>query len=58
MFLLVFPGATGKGAEVGLIEVGMALVYLSIFLFVFYKSLSKAALVPQGHPFLKETDNH
>ena len=58
MFLLVMPGATGAPVSVGPIEIGLALVYLAVFVFVFFRSLSGSELVPQGHPFLKEAESH
>ena len=58
VYLLVIPGVTGTATTIGVLEIGMAVVYLSIFLFVFFKSLSKAPLVVHGHPFLVESEGH
>ncbi|MFT3740417.1 MAG: hypothetical protein QM786_16845 [Breznakibacter sp.] len=58
VFLLVMPGVTGQPVAVGGIEIGLLLVYLSVFVFAFFRSLSNKSLVPQGHPFLKEAESH
>jgi hypothetical protein len=58
VYLLVMPGVLGKAVTVGPVEIGLVLVYLALFLFVVFKSLSKAPLQPEGHPFLVETESH
>jgi hypothetical protein len=58
VYFMVMPGVTGKAVTFGPIEIGMAMVYLALFLFVFFKSLSKAPLVVDGHPFLVESETH
>jgi hypothetical protein len=58
VFLMVFPGTIGSSAHIGLVEVGTGLGYLGAFLFVTFKELAKAALVPKNHPMLPEAAHH
>jgi hypothetical protein len=58
VYFMVMPGVTGRSVTFGAVEIGMAMVYLALFLFVFFKSLSKAPLEIQGHPFLMESETH
>ncbi len=55
-FLLIMPCTLGGQAEVGLIEIGMMLGFAGLFLWVVLRALSKAALVPVNHPYLKESN--
>jgi hypothetical protein len=57
MYLQIMPGATGINS-VGYIEIGSYLGFLGIFSFIVTRSLSKAALIPQNHPYLKESMAH
>ena len=42
----------------GLIEIGTMIGFLSLFLFVFYNSLSKANLIAKNDPYLSESLHH
>ena len=42
----------------GLLELGTMLGFLGLFLFVFFNTLSKAALVPKHDPYLAESLHH
>ncbi len=57
MYLQIMPGATGVNS-VGYIEIGSYLGFLGIFAFIVTRALSKAALIPQNHPYLKESMAH
>ncbi|HLG35134.1 MAG TPA: quinol:cytochrome C oxidoreductase [Bacteroidia bacterium] len=58
VFLMVFPGTIGSAAHIGLVEVGTGLGFLGAFLFVTFKELTKAALVPKNHPMQTEAAHH
>jgi hypothetical protein len=47
----------GSGS-LGLIEIGLALVFLAMFLFVVLTSLTKFPLVAKHHPMMAESMNH
>jgi len=56
MYQLITPGATqDPDRYVGLIEVGMWLGFLGLFLFVVKRSLAKASLTVENHPYLEES---
>lgn len=57
-YLMISPGTIGHDSGFGFLEVGLILVFLSAFLFVFYNSLSKAPLFAKNHPMLKESLHH
>ncbi|MCW3105049.1 MAG: hypothetical protein JWO09_3489 [Bacteroidetes bacterium] len=58
VFMMVMP-ATVKGHwHLGWVEIGMALGFLGLLLFVIHRALSKAPLMVQKHPYLDETLHH
>jgi hypothetical protein len=58
VWLLVTPGVMGGDAHLGLMDVGMFLGFLGLFVFVVLKGLTKAPLVPVNHPYLEESVHH
>lgn len=54
-YLCIMPGSVGNNASIGFLEIGMTIGYAGLFLFVVFRSLTKASLVPVNHPFLKES---
>ena len=62
-YLMIFPGighhiAKGAHWSPGIFEIGMTLGYAGGFIYVIFKSLSKANLVPKNHPYLEESLHH
>jgi len=57
-FLMVQPGTLGHNGGVGLIEVGMFLLYGSVVTLVVLSGLSKGNLIPKNHPMLEESYHH
>ena len=57
-YLMITPGVMKDNGGIGLVEIGMLLVYGSAFLFVTFITLSKSALVPKHHPMLEESIHH
>jgi hypothetical protein len=56
LFLAIMPGTVGaEKAHIGLFEIGFTVLYISIFSWFTFKSLTKAALVPENHPYYKES---
>lgn len=55
VFLMVSPGAMKSEATIGLIEIGMFLVFLGVFVFMVLKSLASRPLVVKNHPFIEES---
>jgi hypothetical protein len=54
-YLLVMPGTLDENPGIGIPEIGMTAIFAGIFLFVVFRSLTKANLVPKNHPYLKES---
>lgn len=57
-FLMVQPGTLGHNGGLGLMELGMLLVYGSAFAFVALTNLSKHNLIAKNHPMLEESYHH
>ena len=57
VYLMIMPGSLGAHAEIGFMEIGMAIGFLGLFLFVVFRAFSKAPISVVKHPFLDES-NH
>lgn len=57
-YLMVSPGTVGENGGFGILEVGLIMTYVSAFLFVVHRALSKAPLFAKNHPMLKESLHH
>jgi hypothetical protein len=57
-YMMIMPGTMRGESGFGLIELGTALTFLGVFLFLFTKRLASAPLVPVNHPFLEESIHH
>ncbi|MGQ1785870.1 hypothetical protein [Saccharicrinis sp. GN24d3] len=56
LFLAIMPGAVGaEHAHIGLFEIGLSVLYVSIFAWFVFKALTKGNLVPENHPYFKES---
>jgi hypothetical protein len=56
LYLAIMPGAVGsEQAHIGVLEIGMTLLYLSLFFWVTFRQLAKAPMVPENHPYFKES---
>ncbi len=58
LFVMIMPGTMKEAGSIGLIEVGMPMVYFGVFCLVVSYFLSRAPLIPKQHPYLKETLAH
>lgn len=58
VYLMFAGGSLGATAEIGLVEIGMALLLCGLFIRVVLTNLSKAPLTPVNHPFLDESIHH
>lgn len=57
-YIMVMPGTVETHRGFGWIEVGTALGFLGLFIFLVFSKLSKHALAPAKHPFLEESLHH
>lgn len=58
VFQMVMPGSVKADWGIGILEIGLFLGYLGLFLFVVHSSLAKAPLVAKNHPYLEEAKHH
>jgi len=58
VFIMVSGGSMGSQAQIGFLEIGMAVMLLGIFIYVVLNNLTKAPLTPVNHPFLDESLHH
>ena len=54
-YLIIMPGAVGDKAGIGFLEIGLTVGFTGLFLFIVFRSLTKASLVPTNHPYYKES---
>jgi len=58
VYIMVMGGSMGTHAFIGFLEIGMAVLFLGIFIRVILTNLTKAPLTPVNHPFLDESIHH
>jgi hypothetical protein len=57
-YLMVTPGTLKEAGGFNFLEIGMAMVYLSVFAFMVFSTLAKGNLIPKHHPMLDECIHH
>lgn len=57
-YLMVTPGVMQTSGGVGVLEIGITLVFMAVFLLVVLSSLAKVPLVGKNHPMLQESLHH
>ena len=57
-YLMVTPGVMHEEGAFGLLEIGMLLIFGSVFGFVIMNALTKLNLVPKNHPMYQESIHH
>ncbi len=55
---MVTPGIMQYDGGLGLLEIGLALIFFALFLFVSLSALSKMPLVAKNDPMMAESLNH
>lgn len=58
VYMMITPGVMQDRGEIGLYEVGMFIGFLGLFLFMVFKHLAKAPLLPKNHPYVEESLHH
>jgi len=58
VFNMIMPGTLFDQWELGLLELGMFMMFLGIFIYSVLNSLSKSPLLLKNHPFLEESKHH
>ncbi len=57
-FLMITPGVVGEHWHIGWMEIGTALGFAGLFMFVMLNALAKAPLLRENHPMLQESLHH
>jgi len=57
-YLMIMPGVLKENGGLGFLEIGLALIFAAIFIFVVARALSKAPLIAKNHPMIEESLNH
>ena len=57
-YMLVTPATMKTHSHLNLFEIGLALGFLGLFLFVVLNTLTKAPLMAKNHPFYEESKHH
>jgi hypothetical protein len=58
VYIMISAGSMGATSSIGILEVGMPLIFTGFFIRVILNNLSKAPLTPVNHPFLDESIHH
>ncbi|HLV42773.1 MAG TPA: hypothetical protein VKY37_10870 [Brumimicrobium sp.] len=58
VWIMVMGGSMGPTASIGAMEIGMAILFLGLFVRVILVKLSQSPLVSKNHPFLDESLHH
>jgi len=57
-YIMISAGSMGAQAQIGFLEIGMAIAFAGFFMRVILINLTKAPLSPVNHPFLDESIHH
>ncbi|MDH5474237.1 MAG: quinol:cytochrome C oxidoreductase [Cyclobacteriaceae bacterium] len=57
-YLMVTPGVMKTDGAIGLLEIGMLMIFLALFIYIMLHNLAKAPLVAKNHPMLEESLHH
>jgi hypothetical protein len=55
---MVTPGTMQYDGSFGFMEIGVTMIFLSMFLFVVLNNLAKVPLIAKNHPMLEESLHH
>jgi hypothetical protein len=55
---MVFPGVFKEGEGLNFFDIGIAVGFIGLIIFVTTNALSKRSLIVRNHPFIKESIIH
>ncbi|WP_438426557.1 quinol:cytochrome C oxidoreductase [Aquimarina macrocephali] len=55
VYNMVMPATVGESWFIGISEISAVLLFLGLFLFVVFRALTKAPLLPKGNPYIEES---
>ena len=58
VFLMVMPGTVFDHWTIGLLEIGMFVMFLGGFIMLLLRNLTTAPLEPKNSPYLEESKHH
>ncbi len=57
VFVMIMPATVGSQWSIGIPEISSLLFFIGIFIYAVFSAFAKANPVPQGNPFLKESEH-
>ena len=57
-FLMVTPGVMKEHGSLGLMEIGIGLIYFALFGFIVFLEIAKRPLIAKNHPMIEECVHH
>ena len=57
-YLMITPGSLGENGGFGFLEIGLAMIFGTSFLYKVFMGLAKVPLVAHNHPMLEESYHH
>ncbi len=57
-YIWVMPGSVGTEWHIGILEIGLLLGFIGLFLYVVLSSLAKVPIQVKNHPYLEESLHH
>jgi len=57
-YIWVMPGSVGTEWHIGILEIGLLLGFIGLFLYVVLSSLAKVPIQVKNHPYLEESIHH
>lgn len=57
-YMMIMPGTVGKHSGIGLVEIGMVILFIAGFIWVTASALAKANIIPKNHPMIEESLHH
>lgn len=57
-YIMISAGSMGAQAQIGFLEIGMAIAFAGLFIRIILMNLTKAPLSPVNHPYLDESIHH
>jgi hypothetical protein len=58
VYIMIYPGSVGVDWSLTLVNLGTFLGYVGLFIFVVFRAISRAPLMPENHPMYVESKYH
>ncbi len=58
VYLMLMPGSIGSAAQIGVLEIGMFVMFAGVFAYWVLQALTKRSLIAVNHPYIEESAYH